>query len=112
MFTPPDSLHLALSSHPKINTTNQLLKINFKLFVKSEVFIKFNTSSQLNNCLQLLPPFTTIYHHLGVPLLPPFRWYTMHDTDTKNLLLIHIILGASDLAKIRMGTCSRVGQIG
>ena len=37
IVTPPDSLHPALSSHPKINTTNQLLKVNF---------IKFNTSSQ------------------------------------------------------------------
>ena len=41
-------LPIPLSSHPKINTTNQLLKVNFKLFVKSETFIKFNTSSQLN----------------------------------------------------------------
>ena len=34
-----DFLHPALSNHPKINTTNQLLKVNFKdLF-----FIKYNT---------------------------------------------------------------------
>ena len=31
----------------------------------------------------------------------------MHDTDTKNLLSIHIILGVSDFAKIKMGTCPR-----
>ena len=35
----------------------------------------------------------------------------MHGTDTKNLLLIHVILGASDSAKKKMGTCPRVGQI-
>ena len=35
----------------------------------------------------------------------------MHDTDTRNLLPVHIILGASDFAKIKMGTCPRVGQI-
>ena len=35
----------------------------------------------------------------------------MYDTDTKNLLPIHIILGASDFAKIKMGICPRVGQI-
>ena len=34
----------------------------------------------------------------------------MHDTDTKNLLPIHNVLGAGD--KIKMGTCPRVGQIG
>ena len=28
----------------------------------------------------------------------------MHDNDTKNLLPIHIILGTSDFAKIKMGT--------
>ena len=31
----------------------------------------------------------------------------MHDTDTKNLLTIYIILGACDFAKIKMGTCAR-----
>ena len=36
----------------------------------------------------------------------------MHDTDTKNLLSIHIILGVSDFATITMGACPRVGQIG
>ena len=36
----------------------------------------------------------------------------MHDIDTKNLLPIQIILGASDFAKIKMGTCPRVDQIG
>ena len=36
-------LPIPLSSHPKINTTNQLLKVNFKLFGKSETFIEFNT---------------------------------------------------------------------
>ena len=35
----------------------------------------------------------------------------MHDTDTKNLLPIHAILAASDFAKIKTGTCLRVGQI-
>ena len=35
----------------------------------------------------------------------------MHDTDIKNLLLIHIILGAEDFAKIKMGYCRRVGHI-
>ena len=35
----------------------------------------------------------------------------MHDTDTKNLLPTHAILAASDFAKIKMGTCLRVGQI-
>ena len=29
----------------------------------------------------------------------------------KNLLLIHVTLGANDFAKIKMGTCPRVGQI-
>ena len=36
----------------------------------------------------------------------------MHDTDTRNLLPIHIILGASDFAKINMGARPKVGQIG
>ena len=36
----------------------------------------------------------------------------MHDTDTKNLLPIHIILGARDFTKIKMEICPRVGQIG
>ena len=36
----------------------------------------------------------------------------MHDTETKNQLPTHITLGASDLAKIKMGTCPRVGQTG
>ena len=31
---------------------------------------------------------------------------------TKNQLSIHFILGASDFAKIKMGACPRVGQIG
>ena len=31
----------------------------------------------------------------------------MHDTDTKNLLTMYIILGACDFAKIKMGTCAR-----
>ena len=30
----------------------------------------------------------------------------------KKLLQIHILLGASDFAKIKTGTCPRVGQIG
>ena len=34
----------------------------------------------------------------------------MHDTETNNLLLIHVMLG--DFAKIKMGTYPRVGQIG
>ena len=46
--------------HPKINTTNQLLKVNFKLFVKSETFIKFNTSSQLIVCYQCVILITII----------------------------------------------------
>ena len=29
----------------------------------------------------------------------------------KNLLLIHVTLGANDFAKIKMGTCPSVGQI-
>ena len=36
----------------------------------------------------------------------------MHDTDTKNQLPIHVIVGTSDFAKTKIGTCSRVGQIG
>ena len=44
------------------------------------------------------------YNHLG--------GMQMLDTNIKNLLPIHIILGASDFAKIKMGTCPRVGQIG
>ena len=45
------------------------------------------------------------YNHLGGIQIP--------NTETKNLLPIHIIMGAgSDFAKIKMGTCSRVGQIG
>ena len=36
----------------------------------------------------------------------------MHDTDTKNQLPIHVILGTNDFAKIKMGTHPRVGQIG
>ena len=36
----------------------------------------------------------------------------MHDTDTKNQLPIHVILGTSDFAKIKMETCPRVYQIG
>ena len=36
----------------------------------------------------------------------------MLDTNIKNLLPIHIILGASNFVKIKMGTCPRVGQIG
>ena len=34
----------------------------------------------------------------------------MHDTDTNNLLPIHIIQGANDFAKIKIGTIPRVGQ--
>ena len=34
----------------------------------------------------------------------------MHDTDTNNLLPIHIIQGANDFAKIKIGTTPRVGQ--
>ena len=36
----------------------------------------------------------------------------IYDSDTKNLLSIHIILGASNFAKIKIETCPRVGQIG
>ena len=36
----------------------------------------------------------------------------MHDTDTKNLLPNHIILGARDFTKIKMEICPTVGQIG
>ena len=35
----------------------------------------------------------------------------MHNSDTKNLLSIHIMLGASDFAKIKIATCPNVGQI-
>ena len=36
----------------------------------------------------------------------------MHHSDTNKLLPIHIILGASDFAILKMRTCLRVGQIG
>ena len=35
----------------------------------------------------------------------------MYDTDTKNMFPVHIILGASDFAKTKMGTCPRVGRL-
>ena len=36
----------------------------------------------------------------------------MHDTDTKTLLSIQMLLGANEFAKIKMRICPRVGQIG
>ena len=41
-----------------------------------------------------------------------FRWHTNARDWHKNQLPIHIILRAKDFAKIKMGTCPRVGQIG
>ena len=35
----------------------------------------------------------------------------MHDTDTKSLLPIHIILGGSNFAKTKMERFPKVGQI-
>ena len=36
----------------------------------------------------------------------------MNDNDEKEQLLVHIILGASDFAKIKMEKSPRVGKIG
>ena len=42
-----DSLHPALSSHLKMRTTNQLLKVNFKYLYNKKRFIKFNARGVL-----------------------------------------------------------------
>ena len=36
----------------------------------------------------------------------------MEDTDTKDSLQVHLILGASDYAKIKMETAPRIGALG